>query len=426
MEVLLKNGLLVTQNKKRHVMRADLLVEGNRIEKIDKGIKEKPEFVIDCSGKLVLPGLVNTHGHLAMTLLRGYGDDMPLQQWLEKRIWPLEAKLKPDDIRWGSLLACLEMIKTGTTSCADMYFHMDKSAESVAKSGMRGLLCYGMIDLGDREKTEGEIQMSISFIKDWHGKAEGRISCSFGPHSIYTCSKELLEKTLALSGKKKLRMQLHLAESRKELNDSKKQFGKRPAEYADSVGLITPLTVLAHCGWVSMSEIRAIAKKGAHVSHNPESNLKLASGIAPVSEMLEKRVSVSLGTDGAASNNSLSLFGAMKTCALIHKVNRWDATLVNAQQTLDMATINGARALGFEAGALEEGKLADVITLDLNSPSLTPNHNQISNLVYSENGSSVQDVIIDGKLVMQDRKILTFDESFVIEKARKAAEDLIE
>ncbi len=425
MAILLNNGLLVTQNKKRHVMRADLLVEGNQIEKIGKGITERPEFVIDCSGKLVLPGLVNTHGHLAMTLLRGYGDDMPLQQWLEKRIWPVEAKLKPDDIRCGSLLACLEMIKTGTTSCADMYFHMDKSAESVAKSGMRGLLCYGMIDLGDREKTEREIQTSISFIKDWHGKAEGRISCSFGPHSIYTCSQELLKRTLALSKKQNLRIQLHLAENRKELNDSKKQFGKRPAEYADSIGLITPLTVLAHCGWLSMSEIRTIAKKGAHVSHNPESNLKLASGIAPVSEMTEEGVFVSLGTDGAASNNSLSLFGAMKTCALIHKVNRWDATVVNAQQTLDMATINGAKALGFEAGTLEEGKLADIITLDLNSPSLTPNHNQISNLVYSENGSSVRDVIIDGKLVMQDRKILTFDENFVIEKARKIADDLI-
>ncbi|MEW5902482.1 MAG: amidohydrolase, partial [Acidobacteriota bacterium] len=259
----------------------------------------------------------------------------------------------------------------------------------------------------------------------WHGKGNGRISCSLGPHSIYTCSKDLLEKSLALSKKKNLRIQLHLAETRKELNDSKKQFGKRPADYADSLGLLTQNSLLAHCGWLSMSEIRAVAKKGAHVSHNPESNLKLASGIAPVSEMAGEGVSVSLGTDGAASNNSLSLFGSMKTCALIHKANRWDPTAVNAQQTLDMATINGARALGFDSGSLEEGKLADIVTLDLNSPSLNPQHSLVSNLVYSESGSSVRDVIIDGKIVMRDRKMLVFEEDFVIGKARKVAEDLV-
>ncbi|MFH0817289.1 MAG: amidohydrolase [Candidatus Micrarchaeota archaeon] len=425
MGILLKNGLVATQDKKRRIARLDILVEGNKIKKIAPEIREKPEFVIDCKHKLVLPGLCNTHGHLAMTLLRGYGDDMALEKWLSERIWPLEAKLTGDDVYWGSLFASLEMIKSGTTACADMYFFMEKAAEAVGKSGMRGLLCHGMIDLGDEEKSEKELLASISFINNWHGKEGGRLSCSLGPHSSYTCSKSLLEKTAALSKKKNLRIQLHLAETRKELNDAKKNFGKRPAEYVDSLGLLTPNTVLAHCGWLSMTEIKTVANRGAHVSHNPESNLKLASGIAPVSEMLEEGVSVSLGTDGAASNNSLSLFGAMKTCALIHKVNRWDATLVNAQQTFDMATINGAKALGFDSGSLEEGKLADVITLDLSSPSLNPQHNLISNLVYSENGSSVRDVIIDGKIVMENSKILTFDENFVIEKARKVAEDLV-
>ncbi len=425
MGVLLKNGLVLTQNKTRKIARASILLEGGRIKKISREISEKPEFVIDCSDKLVMPGLCNTHGHLAMALLRGYGDDMKLEDWLSKKIWPLEAKLKPDDVYWGSLLACLEMIKSGTTSCADMYFHMEKTAEAVGKSGMRSLLSHGMIDLDDSEKAEKELQTSLSFINSWHGKADGRIACSLGPHSIYTCSKDLLEKTLALSKKKGLKIQLHLAETRKELNDSKKNFGKRPGEYADSLGLLNQNTILAHCGWLSMSEIKTVAKKGAHVSHNPESNLKLASGIAPISEMIEEGVSVSLGTDGAASNNSLSLFGSMKTCALIHKVNRWDATVVNAQQTLDMATINGAKALGFDSGSLGEGKLADMITLDLNSPSLNPHHNLVSNLVYSESGSSVRDVIIDGKIVMKDREVLVFNESLIIEKARKVAEELV-
>ncbi|MFH1447336.1 MAG: amidohydrolase family protein [Candidatus Micrarchaeota archaeon] len=425
MGILFKNGIVVTQNKKRQITRADVLVKGNRIERVSKSIGTKPEYIIDCSSKLVLPGLCNTHGHLAMTLLRGYGDDMRLSSWLEKKIWPLEAKLKGDDVYHGSLLACLEMIKTGTTACADMYFFMDKSARAVEESGMRANLSYGMIDLGNKMKAEKELGANTKLIKEWHGKADGRIQCSFGPHAIYTCSRELIQKTVALAKKHRVRIQLHLSETRKELHDSKRQFGKRPAEYADSLGLLAKNTILAHCGWLSMSEIRLIAKRKAHVSHNPESNLKLASGIAPVSEMIGEGVSVSLGTDGAASNNSLSLFGAMKTCALIHKVNRWDATLVNAQQTLDMATINGARALGINAGSIEKGKLADIITLDLKSPSLTPHHNHISNLVYSENGSSVQDVVINGKVVMQEGKILTFDESFALEKAREVAEDLV-
>jgi 5-methylthioadenosine/S-adenosylhomocysteine deaminase len=421
MGILLRNGLVLRSSG---ASRADVLIEGNTIKKIAKSISEKAEFSIDCSKKLVMPGLCNTHGHLAMSLLRGYGDDMLLEDWLQKRIWPAEAKLSSDGVYWGSLLSCAEMIKSGTTSCADMYFHIEESAKAVEKSGMRGNLSYGMIDLGDEEKREKELAKNISFVDSWHGKAEGRIACSLGPHSIYTCSKELLEKTAALSKKKKLSIQLHLAETRKELNDSKKNFGKRPLEYADSLGLVTPNTILAHCGWVSLSEIKTIAKRGAHISHNPESNLKLASGIAPVPEMLSEGANVSLGTDGAASNNSLSLFSSMKICALIHKVNRWDATVVNAQQVLNMATANGAKALGIDAGELKEGKLADIITLGLDAPSLNPQHSIISNLVYSENGSSVCDSIIDGKIVMLDRRIQTFDERLVIEKARKVSGEL--
>ncbi len=425
MSILLKNGLVVSQDSGRRVFRADVRIKDNRIAEVSKKISKKEETTIDCSKKLVMPGLCNTHSHLAMTLLRGYGDDMVLKDWLEKKIWPVEAKLKADDIYYGTLLACVEMIKSGTTSCADMYFQMDSTARAIEKAGIRANLCYGMIDLGDSEKTEKELKENTKLIKDWHRKADGRILCSYGPHAIYTCSRELLQKTVELAKKHKTRIQMHLAETRGELNDSKKNLSKRPAEYADSLGLIAPNVILAHCGWLSMSEIKTVAKKGAHISHNPESNLKLASGIAPVSEMLAEKANVSLGTDGPTSNNSLSLFNTMKTCALIHKVNRWDATVVSAQQTLDMATLNGAAALGFNSGSIKTGKLADVITLDLNSPSLNPQHNHISNLVYSENGSSVQDVLIDGELVMKSRKILTLNEKKIIEKARSIAADLV-
>jgi len=427
MALLIRNALVVTQNDRREVIEGcDVLIEGNRIAEIGKDIHAKAEQKIDASGKALMPGLVNTHNHMAMALLRGYGDDMVLQEWLEKKIWPREGKLKAGDVYAGSLLACAEMIRGGTTASADMYFFMDEAAKAAEKSGIRANLSYGMIDLGDEGKREKELKTGEKFVREWNGKAGGRIACSFGPHSPYTASTELLEKTGELAKKYDVKVQIHLSETRKEVADCLRGRKVRPADYLEKVGLLNARLIAAHCCWLRKEECGLLGKHNVNCSHNPASNMKLASGgVMPVPELVQARANVCLGTDGAASNNSLSMFEAMKLCALLQKASRWDATVANAQQVLDFATRNGARALGMDAGSVEEGKLADVILLDMDSPNIVPNHSIVSNIVYAANGGNVSDVIVDGKIVMRERKIAAFDEGKAVEAARKAAASLV-
>jgi 5-methylthioadenosine/S-adenosylhomocysteine deaminase len=427
MALLIRNALVVTQNDQREVIpECDVLIEGNQIAKVGKGLSAKAEQKIDAAGKALMPGLVNTHNHMAMSLLRGYGDDMVLQEWLEKKIWPREGKLKAGDVYAGSLLACAEMIRGGTTASADMYFYMDEAAKAVEKSGMRANLSYGMIDLGDEGKRKKELAAGEKFVKEWNGKAGNRIACSFGPHSPYTASTELLEKTGELAKKYDVKVQIHLSETRKEVVDCLKQRKLRPADYLEKVGLLNARLVAAHCCWLRKEECGLLGKHGVSCSHNPASNMKLASGgVMPIPELVQARANVCLGTDGPASNNSLSMFEAMKLCALVQKASRWDATVANAQQVLDFATRNGAKALGMNAGSVEEGKLADVVLLDLSSPNLVPSHNIVSNIVYAANDGNVSDVVIDGKIVMRERKIVAFDQKKAVEGAQKAAAALV-
>lgn len=427
MSLLVKNAALITQNDKRSILHGfDILVEGSKIARIAKGIKEKAEFVLDAKGCFVVPGFVNCHNHAAMSLLRGYADDMELHSWLSSKIWPREAKLNSDDVYWGSLLACVEMIRGGTTCFADMYFFMDGVARAVEESGLRADISHGMIDLGNAEKREKELREGERIVREWSGKAGGRISASFGPHAPYTCSRELLEKTLELSGKYGVRVQIHLSETRKEVFDVKKQTGKRPAEFLDSLGFLNSNVIASHCCWVSKSEVSLLAKRGVSAVHNPVSNAKLAGGnVMPVPEFFEAGANVALGTDGACSNNSLSMFESMKFAALLQKNARWDATVLNAQQALDLATCNGAKALGLNAGVIAEGKLADFSVLDLRKPNTVPVHNAVSNIVYSASASNVRDVVVGGKIVLLDGEIQTLDEEKILVKAQKVAEDLV-
>ncbi len=427
MGILIKNARVLTQDKKRNfLVGADILVEENKISLVQKHIREKAEFVIDASHKLVLPGLVNAHTHLAMTLFRGYADDMVLEKWLGEKIWPLEKKLRADDVYRGSMLGCAEMIRSGTTCFADMYFFMDEVARAVGESGMRASLSYGMFDLGKPDKREKELRIAEEFVNKNHNAARGRVICSLGPHSPYTCSKEMLIKAKGLARKKKMKIQMHLSETRKEVYDIMKSHRKRPVEYLEEIGFLGDDVIAAHCGWVSAREIRILAERGVSIAHCPVSNLKLATGgIAPVAEMLENRACVALGTDGAASNNTLDMFETMKLAALLQKHRLWDASALGAGLALDMATTNGARALGVNAGSIEKGKLADMITIDLKSPNLLPTHNLLSHVVYAANAGNVCDVILDGKLVMENKTILTFDEEKILERAQKAAEDLV-
>lgn len=427
MGILIKNVDVLTQNRRRELLRGvDILIERNRIERIGKRIKEKAEFRIDGRGKLAIPGLINTHTHLAMTLFRGYADDAVFWEAWPERVWPREAKLKADDVYWGSLVGCLEMIRSGTTSFADMYFFMDETARAVKEAGIRANLSYGMIDSGNAKKMEKELRVGEKFVREHNKTADGRIQCSFGPHAPYTCSRSLLEKTAELSEKYNVMIQIHSSETRKEIFDSIKQFGKRPVDYLDSINFLSERVIAAHCVWVTKSEVKILGRRGVKVSHNPVSNMKLAGGgVPPIPEMMESGVCITFGTDGPVSNNSLDMIETMKVGALLQKMHRWDARVLNAQQAFDFATINGAKALGIDSGSIEAGKLADIVLLKLKSPNLVPSHSLVSNLVYSSNPSNISDVIVDGKLVMSEGRIQMMNEEKILEKAEKVASDLM-
>ena len=427
MSILLKNVNVLTQNKRRELLRdVDIFIDGNRVENVGKNLREKAEFKIDGRGKLAIPGLINTHSHIAMTLFRGYADDMRFWEAWPERIWPKEKKLKTGQVYSGAMLGCMEMIRSGTTCFMDSYFFMDEVAKAVKEIGIRANLAYGMIDLDEAGKRKKELERGEELVKNFDGKADGRIKCSFSPHAPYSCSKELLLKSKELAEKYDVLLQIHVSETRKEVFDSLKKFGKRPVEYLDSIGFLGRRVIAAHCVWITNREVRMLGEKGARVSHNPVSNMKLASGgVMPVPQMLESNICVTFGTDGAVSNNSLNMLETMKVGALLQKAHQWDARVLNAQQALDFGTCNGAAALCINGGSIEQGKLADISLVELNSANLLPAGNITSNLVYSSNPSNISDVIIDGKFVMQDRKILTVNEEKVISKFQEVSEKLM-
>jgi 5-methylthioadenosine/S-adenosylhomocysteine deaminase len=306
-----------------------------------------------------------------------------------------------------------------------MYFHMGKIAESVRQSGMRASLGYGMVDMGDAKKRKAELSECEQFIREWNGKAEGRITCAIAPHSIYLCSQELLEKSRELSDKHNAVLHIHLSETRKEVFDCLEAHKLRPAYYLDKIGFLSSRTLAAHCVWLTKEEVRLLSSRGVSASLCPASNMKLAGGSAvPLPEMLSLGMNVSIGTDGAASNDSLSIIESMKLIALLVKHTRWDATAATAHQMVGAATEGGARALGINAGEIKEGKLADLILVDLMAPNLVPLHSAEANFVYSAHAGNVSDSIINGKVVMRDRKLLTFDEEKVVERAQKEADSL--
>jgi len=427
MSILLKNVSVLTQNKRRELLRdVDIFIDGNRVEKVGKNLREKAEFKMDGRGKLAIPGLINTHTHVAMTLFRGYADDMRFWEAWPERIWPREKKVKAEHVYLGAMLGCMEMIRGGTTCFMDNYFFMDEVAKAVKETGMRANIAYGMIDLDDAGKRKKELEIGEELVKSFDGKADGRIKCSFSPHAPYTCSKELLLKSKELAEKHDVLLQIHVSETRKEVFDSLKKFGKRPVEYLESIGFLSRRVIAAHCVWTTKREVRMLGEKGTRVSYNPVSNMKLASGgVAPIPQMLESNVCVTFGTDGAVSNNSLNMLETMKVGALLQKAHHWDARVLDAQQALNFATCNGAAALCTNSGSIEEGKLADLSLIELKTPNLLPTNNITSNLVYSSNPSNISDVIVDGKLVMQDRKILTVDEEKILSKFQEISEKIM-
>lgn len=383
-----------------------------------------PDQIIDATGKVVMPGLVNAHTHAAMTLLRSYADDLQLMDWLQNKIWPAEAKLTGEDVYWGTMLANLEMIKSGTTTFADMYFFMPEVAKAVEESGMRAVLSRGMVGVAP---TAGQaMEESRAFVQEWHRQAGGRITVQLGPHAPYTCPPDYLKKVLALAAELKVGIHIHLAETRHEVETCLKDYGKTPIKLMNELGLFEHQVLAAHCVHLSDEEIEILAEKKVGVAHNPGSNMKLASGVAPVARLLSKGVAVGLGTDGTASNNNLDMIEELRLASLLQKVHTEDPTVVPALQALQMATTLGANALGLDAhiGSLAIGKKADVIILNLHAPHLTPRHDIVSLLTYAASAGDVETVIIDGKIIMQDRQLQTLDEEQIMWHAQKSAKRL--
>ncbi len=404
-------------------------VEGGRIVSVGRRSSMPPvsaEEVVEGRGMVALPGLVNAHTHVAMTLLRGLASDRPLDEWL-REIWRVEARMGPEDVLDGARLGILEMLLSGTTTFSDMYFHEDSVARAALESGVRAVLSYGMIDAPgwerDPDKTVKELREAERFIEEWHMAGGGRIKTAVGPHAPYTCSEELLRASAELARSRGLRLHIHLSETRREVEELSERAGERPPSYLNSLGVLGPNVLAAHGVWLDREEISLLASKGASVVHCPASNLKLASGIAPIADMLREGVNVALGTDGPASNDSLDMFREMRLAALLQRGSRLDSRALTSWDVLRMATVNGARALGLvdEIGTLEAGKRADLILVDLRKPHLSTHRDPVSALVFSATGDDVDTVIIDGRVIVRARRVMTMDAREVVERASRAA-----
>ncbi len=382
------------------------------------------DIVIDGSDRLAVPGLVNTHTHAAMTLLRGYADDMILQDWLSQKIWPLEAHLTGDDVYAGTRLACLEMIKSGTVAFNDMYFFMDRAAEAADEMGMRATLAYGFIDLSIPEKREAEIKATETLVRHIQSLNNPRIRAAVGPHSVYTVSPEGLSWCAEYAKDQDIGIHVHLSETEKEVVDCVAQFGKRPAALLDGCGCLTPRTVAAHCCWLDEAECRLLGQRGVSASHNPASNMKLAVNRAmPYHWLKASGANVCLGTDGCSSNNNLDMLEEMKFAALLQKFAWNSPTLLPAGEAVTMASAAGARALGTGPGTLTVGAPADIVLVDARAVCTTPLYHPDSNIVYACNGSAVMTVLCQGRVLMHERTVP--GEEAILEGAAAAARSLV-
>lgn len=425
MNILIKNTSVLTMGDNIDIMeKANIAIENGKIKSIG-AIPENFEVdkVIDGTNKLSMPGLVNSHTHIAMSLFRNYADDLPFWTWLFDRIMPREEKLIPEHVYWGSMLSIAEMIRFGVTSFADMYFFMDEVAKATEETGIRASLCIGMSDSGDQQ---AKLKDTREFFDNWHGKADGRITVMAGPHAPYSCSPEFLTKVIDMASEKGMGIHIHLSESKKEIEDSFSLRGKSPIKHVYDLGLLDLPTLAAHCVHLSDEDISILAEKKVSVANNPGSNLKLGNGFARVEDMLKKGVNVGLGTDGSASNNNLNMFEEINLAALINKGYTGDTTSIPATTAVKMATINGARALGIdkEVGTLEVGKKADIIMLDLNKPHFYPRYNLVASLAYSAQASDVETVIVDGRVLMENYELKTIDLEKVMFNAERCAKSL--
>jgi len=418
MNVLLKDIDIITADSGiPFIKKGNIGICGDRIAFV-RGSGEVPEGfkadrIIDGRHRLAMPGLVNAHTHCAMTLMRNMSDDLPLEEWLFDRIFPVEAKLTPENVYWGTLLGIIEMVKSGTTAFADMYLHMDEVARAVVESGIRANLCRNPIKYENGKKCEP--CDGFEYYRRWNGSANGRIRVYVEVHSTYLYTEESLKDAAQLAKEYGTGIHIHLLETAKEREESIAKYGMDSVEICEKCGIFDVPVLAAHCVHLSEEDVEILKAREVNVVHNPTSNLKLGSGIADIPRLIERGISVSLGTDGASSNNNLNMFEEVHLAALIHKgVNR-DPRLVSAEQAVMMATANGSKAIGFggETGCIKEGLKADLIILDTDKPHFYPMNDPISAVVYAAQGADVDTVIVDGSIIMEGREFKTVDEERV-------------
>ncbi len=412
MTLLIKNVVLKGK-------RIDIFIRDGKIEEIGSKINKVAAQRIDGEGrKAVLPGLVNAHTHAAMSLFRGYGGDLPLNDWLEKKIWPVEKKLSPDDVYWGTKLACLEMIKTGTTCFNDMYWFPSAALEAIEETGLRAVVGLVILDdfpFGSRENVE-------KFWRNIEKRDIKEVSFALAPHAVYSVSQENLIWTKNFAQANNLPVHIHLSETQKEVSDCLKKYKLRPAEYLAKIGILNKNCLLAHAIWLSDKEIKLLAEKKCNLIYSPCSEMKLASGVFPYLKVKQAKVNVCLGTDSSASNDNLDLFEEMKFASLLQKIKEMDPLLAPSSEIFALATENSGRALKMKIGRIERGYFADLILVDLGQICFSPGHNLISNLVYSCHGDCVTDVVCAGKILMRNRKVEK--EKEIIKEAAKRAKRL--
>jgi len=419
---VIRNARIVTQDASRNVVKGDILVKDERIVSVGPEYKGSADTEIDASGDIVMPGMVNTHTHVAMSVMKGTADDLQFPDFLNK-VFKTDSNRTDKDMEIGTKLGCLEMIRSGTTTFMDLYYSQDIIAKATEEAGIRGILCWCVLD-AEFTTQKGEPLDNCRRFCNTHGDLK-KSRPGVGLQGVYVCSEDTCISAKNLSDEMNVPLHFHMSETRKEVNDHKRKTGRRPAEWLGDIGVLGERSVAAHSAWVTMNEVRSMGKAMMSIVSCPVSNMKLATGgVVPVPEMIANGVNVSLGTDGSTTNNSLDMFAEMKTLGLLQKSSRWDATVADAQTLLDIATINGAKAIGMgnETGSIEPGKYADLVILDGKLPNIRPllPENIISNIVYSASALNVKTVLCQGDTVMLNRKITTLDEQKVLDASEDA------
>jgi len=409
------------------VREADVLADRETGHILEVGATARGERTLDAGGGLVIPGLVNAHCHAAMTLLRGYADDKPLDAWLREDVWPTEAALETEDVVAGTRLAAVELLKNGVTTLGDMYFEVPEAAAALAEAGLRARVGHGIVTVGkDEADARADFEEGLAVARELDGVAGGRIETALMPHSLTTVDAALLEEYVPRARDAGIPLHYHANETRDEVDPIVDEHGVRPLEYADDLGMLEPGDFIAHGVHADGAEIELLADRGVGVAHCPASNMKLASGIAPVEAMLEAGVPVGIGTDGAASNNDLDVFDELRDAAMVGKLETGDAAAVAAPDVVRAATDGGAELLGVDSGRIAPGALADLAVVDLDGPHLTPAHDLVSHLAYAVRGSDVRHTVVNGEVVVRDRDVMTLDETAVKRAAERRATSLIE